>query len=92
MENIIKNYKINKIKRTSNGVKIYYGDNDEFFDYDKVVLATHADEALSLIENPSENEKNILSNFHYKNNLAVIHTDENVCRKIKRRGLLGIHY
>jgi len=79
-----KNYKINKLIRTSNGVKLYYGDNAEFFDYEKIVLATHADEALSIIENPSEDEKNILSNFHYKKNIAVIHTDERVMPKNKK--------
>ncbi len=79
-----KNYKINKLIRTSNGVKLYYGDNGEFFDYEKIVLATHADEALSIIENPSEDEKNILSNFHYKKNIAVIHTDERVMPKNKK--------
>ena len=78
-----KNYKINKIKRISKGVQIYYGGSSEFFDYDKVILATHADEALSLIENPLEEEKSILSNFYYKENLAIIHTDENVMPKNK---------
>ncbi len=78
-----KNYKINKIKRISTGVQIYYGGSSEFFDYDKVILATHADEALSLIENPLEEEKSILSNFYYKENLAIIHTDENVMPKNK---------
>ena len=78
-----KNYKINKIKRISTGVQVYYGGSNEFFDYDKVILATHADEALSLIENPLEEEKLILSNFNYKQNLAIIHTDENVMPKNK---------
>ena len=71
-----KNYPINKIIRHSNGVKIYYGDKNEYFDYDKVVLATHADEALSLIENPTDNEKKILSNFQYKKNIGYLHNDE----------------
>ena len=78
-----KNYKINLIKRISTGVQIYYGGNSEFFDYDKVVLATHADEALSLINNPLEEEKNVLSKFNYRENLAVIHTDDNVMPKNK---------
>ena len=78
-----KNYKINLIKRISNGVQVYYGGSNEFFDYDKVVLATHADEALSLIENPLEEEKTILSNFSYKENLAIIHTDDAVMPKNK---------
>ena len=35
----------------------YYGGQSEFFDYDKVILATHADEALEIIDNPTEEEK-----------------------------------
>ncbi len=79
-----KNYKINSIKRISSGVQVYYGGNNQFFDYDKVVIATHADEALSLIENPSEQEKKILSNFNYRENFAILHTDENLMPKNKK--------
>ena len=79
-----KNYKINKIKRLSNGVQIYYGEKNEFFDYDKVVIATHANEALSLIETPTKEEKEILTNFSYRENLAIIHTDENIMPKNKK--------
>ena len=79
-----KNYPINKIKRTIEGIQVYYGKKDEYFNYDKVVIATHADDALSLIENPTEDEKKILSKFKYKKNLAIIHTDENCMPKNKR--------
>ena len=79
-----KNYRINKISRLSNGVKVYYGGKNEFFDYDKVVIATHADEALSLITDPTPEEKSILSNFKYKNNIAIIHTDETLMPKNKK--------
>ena len=78
-----KNYKINLIKRQPSHVHIYYGEKNEFFEYDKVVLASHADEALNIIEKPSEEEKKILQNFSYRENLAVIHTDENVMPKNK---------
>ena len=71
-----KNYPIKKVLRNNNNIKVYYGSENEFFNYDKVVLATHADEALSLIENPSIEEKKILKNFKYKKNLAVIHSDQ----------------
>ena len=79
-----KNYRINKISRFSNGVKVYYGGNNEFFDYDKVVIATHADEALSLITDPTQEEKSILANFKYRNNIATIHTDESLMPKNKK--------
>ena len=78
-----KNYKINLIKRQPSHVHIYYGEKNEFFEYDKVVLASHADEALNIIEKPSEEEKKILENFSYRENLAVIHTDETVMPKNK---------
>ena len=71
-----KNYPIKKISRNNNNIKVYYGSENEFFIYDKVVLATHADQALSLIENPSLEEKDILKNFKYKKNLAVVHSDQ----------------
>ncbi len=79
-----KNYKIIKVKRISNGVQIYYGDGNEYFTYEKVIMATHADEAISIIENPSDEEKKILSNFNYKKNNAVIHFDEKVMPKNKK--------
>ena len=78
-----KNYKIHNIKRLSSGVQIYYGEKNEFFDYDKVVIATHANDALSIIDHPLEEEKEILSKFNYKNNIAVVHTDEKVMPKNK---------
>jgi predicted NAD/FAD-binding protein len=71
-----KNYKVTKIKRKSSGLDLFYGGESEYFNYDKVILATHADEALKLIENPTEDEKSILSNFSYRKNVAYIHTDE----------------
>ena len=79
-----KNYKINKIKRETNSIKIYYGDHSEFFDHEKIVLAIHADDALSLIDNPLKGENEILSNFNYKKNIAILHTDENVMPKNKK--------
>ena len=79
-----KNYPINKISRHPNGVQVFYGGKNEFFDYDKVVIATHADEALSLISEPTKDEKDILSNFKYKKNYAVIHTDETVMPNNKK--------
>ena len=78
-----KNYPIKKIRRKSNGIDLYYGGESEFFDYDKVILATHADEALSIIDNPTDDEKKILSNFSYKENIAYIHTDESIMPKNK---------
>jgi len=71
-----KNYKIKNVLRNQNGIKLYYGSSNEYFEYDKVIFAVHADEILKLINNPSENEKKILKNFQYKKNIAYLHNDE----------------
>ena len=71
-----KNYNINKVKRNSSGIQIFYGDKSEYFIYDKVIIATHADQALSLIDDPLDAEIDILSNFKYKTNYAFVHQDD----------------
>ena len=76
-----KNYEIKKIKRIQNGVQVFYGDENEFFTYDKVILASHANESLKIIESPTNDEKKILSNFQYKKNIAYLHFDEKVMPK-----------
>ena len=73
-----KNYNVNRLIRRSNGIDLYYGDKSEFFSYDKVVLASHADQALSIIDEPTKDEQEILSKFKYRENIAVIHTDESI--------------
>ena len=79
-----KNYEINKIERNNSGVKVYYGSANEFFTYDKVVLASHADESLKMISDPTDSEKKILNNFRYRKNTAVIHSDESSMPKNKK--------
>ena len=78
-----KNYEIKKVQRSKNNIRLYYGSLNEYFDYDKVIFATHADEALKLIKNPTDKEKNILSNFKYKENEAYLHSDEKLMPKRK---------
>lgn len=51
------------------------GDRDDF---DEVVFACHADRALSLLKNPTEAERKILSAFTFRDNHAVLHTDSSV--------------
>jgi uncharacterized protein len=46
--------------------------------YDKVIVACHGDQALSLLERPSADEGRLLSAFRYQPNKAVVHTDESM--------------
>lgn len=43
--------------------------------FDCVVIATHADQALALLHDPSDAEREALSRFRYSRNRAVLHTD-----------------
>ncbi len=43
--------------------------------FDHVVLATHADQTLRLLENPDRLEQALLGAFSYQRNLAVLHRD-----------------
>ena len=46
--------------------------------FDEVVLACHSDQALALLANPTPTEQEILSQFPYSSNTAVLHTDKSV--------------
>jgi predicted NAD/FAD-binding protein len=43
--------------------------------FDHVVVATHSDQALALLRDPSERESALLSAIPYQSNEAVLHTD-----------------
>jgi predicted NAD/FAD-binding protein len=53
--------------------------------FDHVVIAAHANEALALLDQPSERERSVLSCFRYSRNLAVMHRDASLMPK--RRGI-----
>jgi uncharacterized protein len=43
--------------------------------FDQVVIATHSDQALALLSDPSERERAVLGAIPYQQNEAVLHTD-----------------
>ena len=71
---IFKNYKVNKIIRSEDNVRVKI--DNEYLDYDYVILASHADQSLKLLEDPSDHEIEVLSKFKYIKNIAVLHSDE----------------
>ena len=46
--------------------------------YDAVIMASHADQTLKFLENASEDQRRLLSAFHYQKNDASLHTDTSV--------------
>ncbi|MDC0336026.1 FAD-dependent oxidoreductase [Pseudodesulfovibrio sp.] len=43
--------------------------------FDAIVMATHADIGLKLLSDPSDDEKSLLSPWHYADNRVTLHTD-----------------
>jgi predicted NAD/FAD-binding protein len=52
--------------------------------FDRVVLAGHADESLALLTDPSEEEVRLLSPWRYQKNHATLHTDPDVMPPLRR--------
>ena len=73
---VFKNYQVNKIVRSENNVRVSIG--NEYIDYDHVVLASHADQSLKMIDEPTKEEKEILTKFSYVSNNAYLHFDKNL--------------
>ncbi len=79
---VFKNYKVSKVIRNNENIRILI--DKKYLDYDHVILASHADQSLNLIESPTNDEKNILGKFTYISNLAFLHTDQNFMPKRKQ--------
>ncbi len=51
--------------------------------FDAVVIATHSDQAMAMLSDPTYEEKEILSALPYQLNKGLLHTDESVLPKRK---------
>ena len=71
---IMLNSDVVSIKREEDGITLIHSDGSKTA-YDKVVMAMHAPQALEMLEDASEEEKQILAAFPYKQNDALLHND-----------------
>lgn len=65
---------VRRIERLADGVRIE-ARGCESEDFDQVVIATHSDQALAMLADPSVAERAILGAIPYQRNEAVLHTD-----------------
>jgi predicted NAD/FAD-binding protein len=72
---------VERVERNDVGVRVFTAGGAE--DFDGVVLACHADQALSLLAQPSPQEQALLGAIRYHPNKAVLHTDTSVLPKKK---------
>ncbi len=78
-DKIFLNSKIKKIKKLADNKLEIAGKI-----YDKVVLACHSNQALELIDDFSDETKNLLSKIKYQKNIATLHKDQNLMPKNKK--------
>ncbi len=65
------------VSRSGGVVRVSLG-SGETREFDRVILACHADQALSLLSDPRPDEARLLSEFKYQPNVATLHTDASV--------------
>lgn len=64
---------VRAIRREEHGVRLMTDRDDILFD--QVVIASHSDQALGMLDNPDPAEREILGAVQYQPNRAVLHTD-----------------
>ncbi len=78
------------VRRRSDGVEVQPA-NQPAEKFDQVVMATHSDQALKLLADPTDAETKILGAIPYQENIAVLHSDESLLPS-KRAAWAGWNY
>lgn len=66
--------RVAKIVRRERHVELATADG-ELATFDHVIVATHSDQALELLSDPTALEREVLTSLRYRRNEAVLHTD-----------------
>ena len=74
---------IRTVSRLDNGIEIETANSKKPLMFDAVVFATHSDQALGMLKDPTEKEKDILSSIPYQKNEVLLHIDSSVLPKRK---------
>ncbi len=74
---ILLDTKVTSVLETASGVEVTDG-NGTTHQFDAVVLATHPDQALGLLAEPTPLQTELLSSMPYSANVAQLHTDDAV--------------
>ncbi|UZE97770.1 NAD(P)/FAD-dependent oxidoreductase [Alkalimarinus alittae] len=81
-DNIKLNTAIVSVARDDKGVELT-DDAGKKYQFDQVVFGCHSDQALRMLEQPTDKESEILGQLPYQMNQVVLHTDERLMPKKK---------
>lgn len=74
---------VRAVRRIDQGVLIH-DDLGRIERFDHVVIGAHADQALAMLEEPTEQEREVLGALKYSRNLTVLHTDAGLMPRRRR--------
>jgi uncharacterized protein len=74
---------VRSVSRIDNGVQVR-DEADQNVVFDRVVMATHADEALRLLAQPTNDQRTLLGAFEYSRNETYLHADASVLPRAPR--------
>ena len=77
------NARVEQIQRQPDGVTIKLTDGRSFA-FDQVVIASHSDQALAMLGDPTPQEQEILGAMPYQSNDVVLHTDTRLLPKNRK--------
>ena len=76
---------VHKVKRSAGKVEIIFGKHLNSSDvFDKVIFSNHSDQALRVLENPTDQENEILGSIKYQTNEAILHNDYSILPNRRR--------
>ncbi|MDV2857583.1 FAD-dependent oxidoreductase [Oceanimonas sp. AH20CE76] len=73
VQQVCLNTPVQWVRRLDNGVEISSAAGTELFD--EVIFACHSDQALRLLSDATDTEKQVLGGLEYRDNEVVLHTD-----------------
>ena len=82
-DKIMLNSDIVRVVRNTDQVVLHFADGQEQY-FDHVIFATHSDQALALLADPSVQEREILGAIPYQENSVVLHTDTRLLPNTKK--------
>ena len=68
------NTPVTRVERKERTIAVHTDTDQQ--DYDQVIFACHGDQALKMLQQPSEKEQLVLEQFKFSDNQVVLHTDE----------------
>ncbi|GAK56533.1 hypothetical protein U27_03495 [Candidatus Vecturithrix granuli] len=76
------NHPVESVQRFPDRVEVKTR-NGEKARFDQVIIAAHSDQALAMLADPSEAERDILEVMAYQPNLTILHTDSSILPRRK---------